>query len=194
VYRVLPGSVAQPGLLFHVGRLKRYKGVGTLIRALALVRGQAPEARLVIGGSGDDRPYLEKLARDAGVGDAVEFRGYLGEAEKVRLYNEAAVFLNASLKEGWGLTSVEANACGTPVVASDAPGLRDSVRHGETGLLAAPDDPAAFAAAILSILRDPETAARLRAGALAWAAVHDWDRAFEATRDVLLRAWRPVRA
>jgi glycosyltransferase involved in cell wall biosynthesis len=188
-YRVLPGAVRRPFLIAHVGRLMRYKNVDTLLRAFAILRRTLPEARLVIGGDGNHRASLEKLARDLSIAEAVEFRGFIGGEEKIRLYNEAAVFVNPSLKEGWGLTSIEANACGTPVVAADSPGLRDSVRHGETGLRVPPLDAAAFAAAIASILESPETAARLRAGALEWAAAHGWERTYAVTRDVLLDAW-----
>jgi glycosyltransferase involved in cell wall biosynthesis len=149
-----------------------------------------PAARLAIAGGGNDRARLEKIARDLGVSAAVEFKGFVSEEEKVELYNRASVFVNPSLKEGWGLTSIEANACGTPVVAADSPGLRDSVRHGETGMLAAALDPRAFASAIASILRDPAEAERLREGALAWAKAHDWERAYETTREAVLDAWR----
>lgn len=190
VYRVLPDARKDPFLIAHVGRLKRYKKLDTLIHALARVRKTLPEARLVVGGTGEAGPGLEKLARELGIADAVEFRGYLSGEDKVRLYNEASVFVNASLKEGWGLTSVEANACGTPVVATDAPGLRDSVRHGETGLLVPPDDPDAFAGAVLALLGNPERTEKMQSGALEWAAAHDWDRAFEVTRDVLMQARR----
>ena len=189
-YRVLPDVARRPFLIAHVGRLMRYKNVETLLRAFAILLRAFPEARLAIGGDGNHRPVLEKLAEDLGIARAVEFRGFISEEEKIRLYNEAAVFVNPSLKEGWGLTSIEANACGTPVVAADSPGLRDSVRHGETGLRVPPLEAAAFAAAIASILASLETAARLRAGALEWAAAHDWDKTAGVTREVLLGAWR----
>ncbi|MCD6023333.1 MAG: glycosyl transferase group 1 [Fibrobacteria bacterium] len=189
-YRVLPGAVRDPFLIVHVGRLMRYKNVDTLLRAFAILRRTLPEARLVIGGDGNHRASLEKQARDLAIADAVEFRGFVAGDEKIRLYNEAAVFVNPSLKEGWGLTSIEANACGAPVVAADSPGLRDSVRHGETGLRVPPLDAEAFASAIASILENPGLAARLRAGALEWAAAHGWERTFAVTREVLLRAWK----
>ena len=188
-YRVLPGVAKRPFLIAHVGRLMRYKNVDTLLRAFAIVLRAFPEARLVIGGDGNHRSVLEKLATDLGVSAAVDFRGYITGEEKIRLYNEAAVFVNPSLKEGWGLTSIEANACGTPVVAADSPGLRDSVRHGETGLRVGPFDAAAYAAAIASIFASAQTAARLRAGALEWAAAHDWDRTAGVTREVLMAVY-----
>lgn len=189
-YRVLPEVARDPFLVVHVGRLMRYKNVDTLLRAFAILRRALPEARLVIGGDGNHRAALEKQARDLAIAEAVEFRGFIGGDEKIRLYNEAAVFVNPSLKEGWGLTSIEANACGAPVVAADSPGLRDSVRHGETGLRVPPLDAEAFASAIASILENPDLAARLRAGALEWAALHGWERTCAVTREVLLRAWK----
>src|SRR5690606_10178133 len=128
-------------LIVHIGRLMRYKNVQTLLRAFALLRQDVPRARLVIGGDGNHRPALEAMARELNIADAVDFRGFVSEDEKLRLYNEAAVFVNPSLKEGWGLTSIEANACGTPVVAADSPGLRDSVVDHRTGLLVPALDP-----------------------------------------------------
>jgi glycosyltransferase involved in cell wall biosynthesis len=188
-YRVPPGLGKEPGLVVHIGRLKKYKRLDLLLEAVAEVRRRLPGTRLLVGGSGDYREALEARARALGLGDGVRFLGRVSEEEKVALYARAQVFVNSSLKEGWGLTTIEANACGTPVVATDVPGLRDSVRHGETGFLVPFGDVPAFASAIETILRDPVLAARLRENALAWAAAHDWERAFEATRDALLEVW-----
>jgi glycosyltransferase involved in cell wall biosynthesis len=79
-----------------------------------------------------------------------------------------------SPKEGWGLTVVEAGACGTPVVAADSPGLRDSVRRDETGLLVRYDDDDALAAALVRVLRDAPLRERLGAAGIAWAARFTW--------------------
>jgi glycosyltransferase involved in cell wall biosynthesis len=190
LYRVPAGVAKEPFLIVHIGRLKKYKRLDLLLEAVAEVRKTLPQARLLIGGAGDYRPALEARARELHLGDGAKFLGRVSDAEKVDLYARAQVFVNSSLKEGWGLTTIEANACGTPVVATDVPGLCDSVKHGETGLLVPFGDAPAFAAAILSILEDPERAARMREKALAWAAEHDWEKAFEATRDALLETWR----
>ena len=82
---------------------------------------------------------------------------------------------SASEKEGWGLTVLEAAACGTPAVGTDVPGLRDAVRDGETGLLVPLGDAAAMAAAIGRLLEDQALRDRLGAGALHWAARFTWD-------------------
>ena len=94
----------------------------------------------------------------------------------------------ASHKEGFGLTVIEANAVGTPNVASDAPGLRDTVRHGETGFLVAEPDPARFAEAIGALLGDDALAERMSRAALAWSRRFDWEIAADAMERALVRA------
>jgi glycosyltransferase involved in cell wall biosynthesis len=157
--------------------------VGAMPRILAAV----PEARLVIAGRGEAVPALERQVEALGVGHAVEFAGFVADERKVALYRRARVFVNTSEKEGWGLTVLEANACGAPAVASDSPGLRDAVRHDESGLLVRHADADAYASAILRILQDTDTWRRLRAGALAWARTFSWDRTADETEAVIAR-------
>ncbi len=182
-----PPRSARPTLV-HLGRLMRYKSADVAIRAFSLLRRQLPEARLVLAGDGPDERRLEALSGRLGLGTAVEFRGFVPHAEKVRLLWEAHLLLNPSPKEGWGLTVLEANACGVPVVASRRPGLVDSVRDGETGLLVPYGDAPAFAAAALELLRDPARRERLGEQGRAWARRFTWDEAAIQTKRVLLRA------
>jgi glycosyltransferase involved in cell wall biosynthesis len=177
-----------PDLLLYLGRVKKYKGLDVLIHALHLLRDRFPKARLEVAGSGDDVPRLEAVARGLGISDRVRFLGRVSEEEKIRLYRRASVALNSSLKEGWGLTSIEANGCGTPVVASDVPGLCDSVRDGETGFLVPFGDAAAMADRIGRILGDSDLAAKLQTASLDWARSHTWDTVADRTESVLLRA------
>jgi glycosyltransferase involved in cell wall biosynthesis len=93
----------------------------------------------------------------------------------------------ASTKEGFGLTVIEANAVGTPNVAADAPGLRDTVRDGETGFLVAAGDVAQFAARIESLLGDDALALRMSRAALAWSQGFDWETAADAMERSLVR-------
>jgi glycosyltransferase involved in cell wall biosynthesis len=177
-----------PSLLLYVGRVKRYKGLDTLLHALAILRARRPGIRLAIAGSGDDVPRLRALAVTLGIAEAVDFAGFVSEQRKVELYHEAALVLNSSRKEGWGLTSIEANACGTPVVATDVPGLCDSVRDGETGFLVPFGDAAAFAAAAERLLDDDDLWRTFSANGRRWAAAHTWEPAYEVTRAALLAA------
>ena len=176
-----PGSrEPSPGFLY-VGRLKRYKGVDVAIRALAIARRARPDLRLDIAGSGDYRSNLEALATRLGIGSAVTFHGFVSEDEKIRLLRQAWGNLFPSPKEGWGITVVEAGACGTPSLASDSPGLRDSVRHGETGFLVPHGDAQALAGRMLELAGQPALVDRLGAAARRFAEAHTWDRSAEAT-------------
>jgi glycosyltransferase involved in cell wall biosynthesis len=160
----------------YVGRLKRYKGIGLAIEALALARRTRPDLRLDIAGTGDHRAELGRLAAKLGQEPAVTFHGFVSEAQKMSLLRGAWANLFPSPKEGWGITVVEAAACGTPSIASDSPGLRDSVRHMETGYLVPHGDVQALAARMLELAGDPALVTRLGAGARRFAERLTWER------------------
>ncbi|HRP08298.1 MAG TPA: glycosyltransferase, partial [Gemmatimonadales bacterium] len=168
-----------PPTFVYLGRLKRYKGVDFLLEAMSLVAESHHEMRLVVAGGGDDRPRLETLARRLGVSGRVEFAGFVDETEKLRLLRGAVANVFPSPKEGWGITVMEAAACGTPSLASDSPGLRDSVRDGQTGILVPHGDPAALAAAMTGLVEDAELASRLGDAAREHALVHTWQAAVD---------------
>jgi glycosyltransferase involved in cell wall biosynthesis len=171
----------------YLGRLKRYKGVDLVIRAFAeLVRGGAhPGATLEIAGSGDYRAELERLAASLDLGARVRFLGRIGEGEKVDLLRRAWALVFASPKEGWGITNMEAAACGTPVVASNSPGLRESVRDGETGFLVAHGDTAAMARAMGRLASSPALVATLGEAGRRFAETFTWERAAVETEEHL---------
>jgi glycosyltransferase involved in cell wall biosynthesis len=189
VYRpdvdVLPFS--QPTLLY-VGRLKRYKRVDLVIRALAVIRDRGSAARLVVAGKGDHRRALERLVGELRLGDRVDFEGFVPQAEKVDLMRRAWVHLLTSPNEGWGIANLEAAACGTPTVASDAPGLRDSVRDGVTGFLVPHGDVTALADRVQSLLDDDDLRRRLSRNAVEFARGFSWDASAEAMEGVLRRS------
>lgn len=166
----------EPAFLY-IGRLRRYKGVEYAIRALALAMARRSDIRLDIAGSGDDRPRLEELARSLGVAPRVQFHGRVSEEEKLTLLRTRWANIFPSCKEGWGITNVEAAACGTPSLASDSPGLRDSVRHGETGYLVPHGDAAALADRMVELAGDPALIERLGRKARRFAEGLSWDRA-----------------
>ena len=163
----------------YLGRLKKYKGVDLVIRAFARV--DDSRAVLEIAGEGDYRPALERLAASLDLTARVRFLGFVGEEEKLALLRRAWATAFASPKEGWGLTNIEASACGTPVVASNSPGIRESVRHGETGFLVAHGDVDAMAAAMQRLCAAPELVARLGGNARRFAESFTWDRAADDT-------------
>jgi glycosyltransferase involved in cell wall biosynthesis len=173
----LTGASRMPCPSFlYVGRLKRYKGIALAIRALAAARSRRGDLTLDIAGTGDHRPELESLASALGLGDAVRFHGRVTEAEKIALFRGAWANLFPSPKEGWGITVIEAAACGTPSIASDSPGLRDSVRHGETGYLVRHGDVEALAGRMLELAGSPALVATLGAAARRFAESLTWER------------------
>lgn len=184
--RCTPGGARfdDPTILY-LGRLKRYKRVDLPIRALAALRAEGASIRMVVAGTGDHEASLRALVRELGVNDAVEFRGYVTKEEKLELFRRAWIHVLTSPKEGWGITNLEAAACGTPTVASDSPGLRDSVVDGETGLLVRHGDVSALVAAIRRLVEDGELRERLGANASEFAQRFTWDGAATATERFL---------
>lgn len=190
------GVRTTPARFVYIGRLKRYKGIEHLLRAMALLHRRLPEVGLDIAGSGDDRQRLEALARDLGIAAVTRFPGFVDESEKIRLLRESVANMFPSPKEGWGITVMEAAACGTPSIASDSPGLRDSVRDGVTGLLVPHGDEAALALAMERLALEPQTVARLGRAGRSHALEHGWDTAADAVEADLQQltsgAWPPA--
>lgn len=174
----------------HLGRLRRYKSVDVVLRALVGIRRVLPDTVLEIVGDGSDESRLRKLTHELGLSEAVHFLGYLPRAEIVNLLYRSHLFLNPSPKEGWGLTVIEANACGVPVVASRRPGLVDSVREGETGLLAEYGRPEEFAAKALELLTDHPLWRSYSENALRWARSFNWENCAARSLAVMERAVR----
>ncbi len=176
VYRDLGLERFARPTIVHLGRLRKYKSTEVAIRAMAPIRAAFPEARLSIIGDGPHRAALEREAKRLRLDDAVEFKGYMDREELIAFLNRSHLLLNPSPKEGWGLTVVEANACGVPVVASDRPGLRDSVRDGETGYLVPYGDEHAFAEKALFLLRDGARWRRMSENAIERVRELTWER------------------
>ena len=169
----------------YLGRLKKYKGVDLVIRAFARIG--HPDAILEVAGAGDHRLALEALVHSLDLGRRVRFLGFVSEVEKLALLRRAWAVALASPKEGWGLTNVEAEACGTPVVASDSPGIRESVQHGETGFLTPHGDVPAMAAAMSKIASSPDLVSSMGKRARAFAETFTWERCARATEAHLLQ-------
>jgi glycosyltransferase involved in cell wall biosynthesis len=178
-------TVAREPILLHVGRIKKYKSVGHLLRAARLLRDRGRELRVVVVGTGDDRPRLEKLTSELRLGGAVEFTGFITEEEKVNWYRRSAVLVENSVKEGWGLIVMEANGCGTPVVVARSPGLVDSSKDGVNGLFYEYGNVPDLAEKLDRMLADDELRLRLGRQAIDWAHQWTWDAAADATERAL---------
>ena len=167
--------------VLYLGRLKRYKRVDLVLKALARLVADGVRVRGIIAGQGDHAAELRALRDRLNLQQVVEMPGFVDEAEKLQLLQRAWVHVLASPREGWGITNLEAAACATPTVASDSPGLRDSVVHGETGLLVPHGDVAALAGALRRILNDHSLRGRLGRGARDFATGFSWDHSADLT-------------
>ncbi len=165
-----------------VARLELYKGVDVVIRALRLLSQISGELHYAVVGEGSARAELEAIAHAEGVADRVHFLGRVPDHSLPDAYALADVYAGMTRQterevEGFGIALVEAQACAKPVVAGRGGGTADAVRHGETGLLVDPLDPAAVAAAVNELLTDRSRAVALaRAGRLAVERYYNWDR------------------
>ncbi len=185
--RIIPNSVdtdkyapdalvpKETGLILYAGRLKKYKNLSLVLDAVKKMADTGRKVRLAIAGAGDDEPNLRLHTQRLRITHAVEFLGYVDETVKINLYRRAAVFVNPSLKEGWGITNIEAGACGTAVVANNAPGLRDSVRHNETGLLYKENDCDDLVLCLCAVLDDAALRSRFEAAGRRHALGFSWD-------------------
>jgi glycosyltransferase involved in cell wall biosynthesis len=167
------------------GRLKSQKCIDVLIRAMPMVLIQYPSAILHIIGQGPDRARLERIAWSLGLFNNVRFHGYLRDYARDHLAARAWVAVCPSAFEGWGVVCVEASARALPVIASDVPGLRDSVLDGETGFLVPHGDPTAIATALDRLFRDRPLRERMGESGRLWAQEHTWDRSAQQMIEVL---------
>ena len=161
----------------YLGRLKDYKNIDILIKAFAQIYAQHPNAKLNIAGLGESLYALKRLAKKLKIEHAVEFLGRVSDEERKRLFSESWVAVQPSLIEGWGFTVIEANASGTPVIASNVKGLRDSVIDGETGILFPVGDLAKLTQVMESLKSNGIMREKLSQNAYEWSQRFNWDLA-----------------
>ncbi len=177
--KYIPGKKAKMPLILYLGRLKPYKNLPVLIEAFDRIIQKLPKVKLVIAGFGESRNELELLVRRLKLEKNIKFEGRVSERRKVRLYQQAWVSVNPSSMEGWSVTSIEANACATPIIASDVPGLRDSVRNPRSGYLVEYDNPQAFADCIFRLITNRRLREDLSESAREWATSFRWEKSAE---------------
>ena len=176
----LPGNQGGPVLLSVCSMVRgnEFKGVDTVIRALPKILKALPDLRYAVVGDGEIRPKLETLAAEVGVTQNVTFLGEVSDAELAELYRRCDLFVLPSRGqerqgviggEGFGRVYVEAALAAKPVVGSLSGGASEAVLHGKTGLLVNPDSTDDVANAVLTILQDPQLAARMGSAGRGWA-------------------------
>ncbi|GAB3244746.1 D-inositol-3-phosphate glycosyltransferase [Kineosporia babensis] len=184
-------------IILFVGRIQPLKAPDVLLRAVAELIRQNPGRRenlvvAVLGGpsgSGLERPEeLQKLAVEEGIGDLVQFHPPVERPVLADWYRAADLVAVPSYSESFGLVAVEAQACGTPVIAARVGGLATAVRDGRTGLLVTGHEPSTWAQALDDLLRAPHVRARMSRAAVRHANMFSWDHTVDATLETYAAA------
>jgi D-inositol-3-phosphate glycosyltransferase len=171
-------------VLLFVGRIQPLKAPDVLIQAAAEILKRSPElrSRLLVAicggpsGSGLERPdALVDLARQLGVSDVVQFVPPTNRAELVKWFQAASVCVVPSYSESFGLVAIEAQACGTPVIAARVGGLPTAVRDGISGILVDSHEPATWANHIIEVVSNEALRSKLSTGAIAHASHFGWE-------------------
>lgn len=175
-------------LVLSVGRLVYEKGIEILVRSAPNVLEHVPGARFVIAGKGPEMENLARLVEDLDLSTRVTLTGYISTQDRNQLYlvSDCAVF--PSLYEPFGMVALEAMAARTPVVVSEVGGLREVVRHAETGITIYPGDVASCAWGIIHTLQHPEWARQRAENAHRQVlTAYNWETIAQQTRDVYQR-------
>ena len=173
------------GRILFIGRLAAVKGVRLLLEAVATLRARHPGLTLTLVGDGPDRSGLEARAQALGLGDAVTFTGYLGEAGVAEVLARSDMLVLPSFAEGVPVVLMEAMASGLPVVATRVGGVAELVEDGVSGLLVPPGDAGVLAGAMDRLLADPDLCRRFgAAGSAAVRERHDSVREARRLRDL----------
>lgn len=162
-------------LISYVGRLKPYKNVTVAVMAFTKILPMFPSAKLSVVGMGESIFELQKLVKLHKLEQSVTFHGKVSEAEKSEILAKSWICVQPSMVEGWGITVIEANASGTPVIASNVHGLKDSIIDGQTGILVEPKDVNALASAMTTLLTHPRMLHTLSERAYVWAKKFSWE-------------------
>lgn len=158
-----------------VSTLEPRKGIDTLISAYGMIANQVPEHLVIVGKRGWYFQQLFTQVRRAGLQTRIHFADYIADGDLPALYYLASAFVFPSRYEGFGLTPLEAMACGAPVISSNSSSLPEVV--GDAGILLAPQDAMGFARAMLAVATGDGERLRLRALGLERAQLFSWDRA-----------------
>jgi len=159
----------------YLGRLKPYKNIDTAIKAFSIVNKIYKNSQLFVVGDGESRLELENLTKRLGLEKKVTFFGKVSEKEKIKILAKSWIAIQPSTVEGWGITVIEANMCGVPVVATDTNGLRDSIVNGKTGVLFKLRSSRELANIILRLTKKRNERKLMSQQAVIWSKQFEWD-------------------
>lgn len=180
-------------IILFVGALSKwhsYKGLDVLIKAFASANRLRRDMALLVVGDGSLKPTYQKLASKLRLADSALFAGNVSDENLPSYYaaSDMLILPSKDRSEGFGLTILEANACGKPAIGSNVGGIPDVIRHEYNGLLVPPNDPEALSAAITRLVEDDSLRREMGRNGRRFAEDHDWSRVAEATEKVYLEA------
>jgi glycosyltransferase involved in cell wall biosynthesis len=165
--------------------MKKYKRMDILINSIPGVLKSIPELKVVLVGDGDDLPRLKEIARRNKTERAIRFTDFVSAEKKADLLTSSWVAVNTSPKEGWGLTSIEAQISGTPSIVPDSPGLRETVKDGLSGYIYPFGDIKTLSEILIKILCDKKLVMNMGKNARKWAANFSWDESAKKMKAII---------
>jgi len=174
--RLEPKPLVLPLRLIAVSRLAPNKRVDHVVEVTRQLLKSGVDTHLTIVGSGEVEPQLKQLAADPALTGLITFTGQLGEKEKNARLREAHFLVHTSLREGWGLNVIEANAMGTPAIVYPVGGLVDSTVHNETGKVVSRENPQDIADSLAELLKTPQQYDLLRTNAWERSKTFAWNK------------------
>lgn len=171
----------------YLGAISEDKGTLDAIKSFAEINRKDDMWRFWVVGFGNKDLILKlkELAKELGIEEKVEFFGYVSDKKKFELLSLAHIVINPSVHEGWCLVNIEANSVGTPVIAYDVNGVRDSVRAGKTGLLVEKGDHRGLAAKTLELFRNKSKYADFQKECIKWSKNFTWEKATKESRELI---------
>lgn len=160
-------------------RFHEYKGLEYLLKALKIVKDEIKDVKLIIGGEGEFKTYYQEMANHLGVGDNVEFVGFIPDGKLTEYYNRCSIFVLPSYssdQEGFGIVLLEALACGKPVVTTEIVGVSKDVQNLNAGIVVKPRDVKNLADAIIRILQDDDLKRKMGKNGRKVAEKYSWEK------------------
>ncbi|MFH0924421.1 MAG: glycosyltransferase family 4 protein [bacterium] len=171
--------------IIYIGRIRKYKRIDLIIKAVNILIEDIPDIQLDIIGAGKHLRALKDLAKKLQIEHHLNFLGFCEDSVKIKELQKSHILVQCSPKEGWGLTVIEGNACGLPIIASNSPGLREAVQDEITGFLVEHGDVQELADKIKLLLTDHSLWKKMSENAVQWAKTFTWEGFAQRTLSVI---------
>jgi glycosyltransferase involved in cell wall biosynthesis len=173
-----PNKKSRIPTVVYIGRLEKYKRADLLIKVIPHIVSELKNVKFWIAGYGNAAYEIEKLVRKLNLPNHVNFFGRISENKKIQLLQKAWLIVSPSIREGWCLSLLEANSCGTPGIAFNVPGLKNSIKNNKTGVLISDNNIKEFTNRIIFLLKNRRLLDSLSKNALEWSYNFSWEKTY----------------